>query len=360
MQEATLHQLPQVAAPDFSSAGLLVDFNKIEAMQSLAETMSGSVVALPAHFRGKPGDCLAVVMQAAQWGMNPFAVAQKTHVVNGALGYEAQLVNAVVQTAGAIHGRFHYEYRGEGASVECRVGAVIRGERDITWGEWLSAATVTTKNSPLWKTNPKQQLGYLQVKNWARAFVPGAILGVYTPDELEERRERDMGPAEVVGKIEPAPASRTEAVKAKLCSAKKSVPTLTDVLAAINSAETAEDIKAAAELAKSLFSDADRDQASAAYKARVAALKAAKKPAETIDQSTGEIVDADDEDLRQLEQGQAGAMSYAEVADALEKAKNRDDLDAAMDLIQHVADLQHREDLGGIVKRRLEAFKKGE
>jgi hypothetical protein len=37
-------------------------------------------------------------MQAAQWGMNPFAVAQKTHVVNGTLGYEAQLVNAVVSS----------------------------------------------------------------------------------------------------------------------------------------------------------------------------------------------------------------------------------------------------------------------
>ena len=40
--------------------------------------------------------------------MNPFAVAQKTHVVNGSLGYEAQLVNAVVQASGAIDGRFHY------------------------------------------------------------------------------------------------------------------------------------------------------------------------------------------------------------------------------------------------------------
>jgi len=46
-------------------------------------------------------------------------------------------------------------------------------------------ANVTTRNSPLWKTNPKQQLGYLQVKNWCRLFAPGAILGVYTPDELE-------------------------------------------------------------------------------------------------------------------------------------------------------------------------------
>ena len=162
-----------------------------------AELMAQSKATVPAHLAGKPADCLAVTMQAAQWGMNPFAVAQKTHIVNGALGYEAQLVNAVVQNSGAIKGRFHYEYRGEGSSLECRVGAVIRGEQDITWNEWLCISSITTKNSPLWKTNPKQQFGYLQVKNWARAHTPGAILGVYTPDELQEaapRVERDITP----------------------------------------------------------------------------------------------------------------------------------------------------------------------
>lgn len=50
-------------------------------------------------------------------------------------------------------------------------------------------------------------------------------------------------------------------------------------------------------------------------------------------------------------------MTYAEVADALEKAKTRDDFDLACDLIQYVADLQQREELGGIVKRRIAEFK---
>ncbi|MBK4112390.1 recombinase RecT [Cronobacter sakazakii] len=183
------------AATIFSPEGL-------NQLMKFAEVMAQSRVTVPAHLAGKPADCMAVAMQAAQWGMSPFAVAQKTHVVNGTLGYEAQLVNAIVQNSGAIKGRFHYEYRGEGASLECRVGAVIRGEQEITWNEWLCISSITTKNSPLWKTNPKQQFGYLQVKNWARAHTPGAILGVYTPDELEERPrvERDITPAAVDAK----------------------------------------------------------------------------------------------------------------------------------------------------------------
>lgn len=182
-----------------STTALVLDSSNLEKMMSVANVMASSKVTVPQHFRNSTGDCLAVVMQAMQWKMNPFAVAQKTHLVNGTLGYEAQLVNAVIQTSGSITGRFHYEYQGDGATLSCRVGAVIAGESEITWGEWLKSSDVTTKNSPLWKTNPKQQLGYLQVKNWARLYCPGAILGVYTPDELDQslpaQGEKDITPA---------------------------------------------------------------------------------------------------------------------------------------------------------------------
>lgn len=162
----------------------------------LAEWMASAKVTVPKHLLNSVGDCYAIVLQSLQWRMNPFVVAQKTHLVNGTLGYEAQLVNAVLQSSGAIRGRFHYEHRGEGAALETRVGAVPAGETDLVWGEWLKSSDVTTKNSPLWKTNPKQQMGYLQVKNWARAYKPAALLGVYTVDELTDSppRERDITP----------------------------------------------------------------------------------------------------------------------------------------------------------------------
>ena len=185
-----------------STSMLMFNPSVLQAMVAFADMMSKSSVTVPDHLKGKPSDCLAIAMQAAQWGMNPYAVAQKTHIVSGRLGYEAQLVNAVVQQSGAIRGTFSYEFQGTGDAMECRVGAVLRGESEVTWGEWLRSGSVTTKNSPLWKVNPKQQIGYLQVKNWARLYAPGAILGVYTPDELETvappPAEKHMGPADVV------------------------------------------------------------------------------------------------------------------------------------------------------------------
>ncbi|MBJ9142249.1 RecT family recombinase [Citrobacter koseri] len=171
-----------------------------------AELMAQSKATVPQHLAGKPADCLAVTMQAAQWGMNPFAVAQKTHVVNGTLGYEAQLVNAVVSSSNLLTSRLNYRWDGDWSKVNGKtdkspsltvtVSAVIKGEaepRELT----ISMAQAGVRNSPLWEQDPRQQLAYLCVKRWARLHAPDVLLGVYTPDELQEtapRVERDITP----------------------------------------------------------------------------------------------------------------------------------------------------------------------
>ncbi|MBV2128192.1 RecT family recombinase [Arsukibacterium indicum] len=197
------------------TANMLMNQQTMQSLYKFAEVMANGNVTVPKHFHKNTADCLAVAMQAAQWGLNPFAVAQKTHLVNGVLGYEAQLVNAVLQTSGSITGRFHYEYEGDGPKLTCRVGAIPHGENEVVWGQWLCVSDVTTKNSPLWKTNPKQQLGYLQVKNWGRSYAPGAILGVYTADELQEIPERE---------INPSPATASAPVKSSLKNRKAAKP----------------------------------------------------------------------------------------------------------------------------------------
>ena len=199
-EAATQSELDRLLQRPFTSRDLLEDQN-FDKLWRMAEALANSALSVPKELKGNIGDCLAIVTQAMIWGLNPFAVAQKAHVINGKLGYEAQLVNAVVMQSGAIRGSFSYEYEGD----RCRVGAVLRGESSITWGEWLSAASVQTKNSPLWKVNPKQQMGYLQVKNWARAYCPGALLGIYSTDELEGLQDA-APPAAVVESLSKLPS----------------------------------------------------------------------------------------------------------------------------------------------------------
>ncbi|EPU1597430.1 TPA: recombinase RecT [Klebsiella pneumoniae] len=188
------------AAAIFSPEGM-------DRLVRFATLMADSKATVPAHLAGKPADCLAVTMQAAQWGMNPFAVAQKTHVVNGTLGYEAQLVNAVVSSSNLLATRLNYKWDGDWSKVSGKtdkspsltvtVWATLKGEsepRTLT----ISMAQAGVRNSPLWEQDPRQQLAYLCVKRWARLHAPDVLLGVYTPDELQEtapRVERDITPS---------------------------------------------------------------------------------------------------------------------------------------------------------------------
>jgi len=211
MERMTMQNTNIIAAEQtpntISASNAVFNVQALGQLTAFAELMAQSAVTVPKHLAGKPADCMAIVMQAMQWGMNPYAVAQKTHLVNGVLGYEAQLVNAVISSSSAIVGRFHYEYGGDWEKIAgkkdgrdelglfVRVGAVLRGETDITWGENIYLADITTRNSPLWKTAPKQQIAYLAVKYWARLYCPEVILGVYSPDEVEQRTEKEINPA---------------------------------------------------------------------------------------------------------------------------------------------------------------------
>jgi hypothetical protein len=58
------------------SAELIRNPGMMEQFKALAEVMASSRVTVPAHLQKSPGDCFAIVMQAAQWGMSPFSVAQ--------------------------------------------------------------------------------------------------------------------------------------------------------------------------------------------------------------------------------------------------------------------------------------------
>lgn len=199
----------------------LFDSQYLNAISTFASLMAQGASTVPRHLQGNAADCMAVAMQAAQWQMNPFAVAQKTHLINGVLGYEAQLVNAVVSRSGVLATRFEYEWYGPWENVigkfnirkgdkgeyrvpgwnmadEAGIGIIIKARlkgEDSPRQLDLLLAQARVRNSTLWADDPRQQLAYLAVKRWARLYCPDVILGVYTPDELDEREERVINPA---------------------------------------------------------------------------------------------------------------------------------------------------------------------
>src|SRR5690606_38534403 len=147
-----------------------------------AKDMSRAGAAVPKHLRENPGACMAIAMQAFEWGMSPFAVANKSYVVSDRVAYEAQLIAAVVNTRSGITGRLKYKFEGEGPNLRCTVTGVIDGEELVYTSPLFDQ--ITTKNSPMWKYDPQQQLGYYSARAWARRHVPEVILGVYDREEM--------------------------------------------------------------------------------------------------------------------------------------------------------------------------------
>lgn len=210
-----------------SATSLITQGDTFIRVMELAAVMAGGVATIPKHLQKNQADCAAVVMQALQWNMNPFAVAQKTHLVNGVLGYEAQLVNAAITSIAPTKNRLNFEWFGDWSKIVgnfkelesrtkkdddghpkkyrvpawdisaekglgVRVWATLKGENEPRALELLMTQA-RTRNSTLWADDPKQQLAYLAIKRWARLHTPDVILGVYTPDELEQT-EREINP----------------------------------------------------------------------------------------------------------------------------------------------------------------------
>jgi hypothetical protein len=372
----------EVAERDTTSTALIMDGVSLDKMMQMAEIMATGTISVPQHLRGKPGDCLAIIMQSMQWKMNPYAVALKTHVVNGSLGYEAQLVNAVITTLAPTKDRIHYEWFGDWTNVNgktskdmhvgVRVWATFIGE-DEPRELLVSMGQAGVRNSPLWVDDPRQQIAYLAVKRWARLYTPDVLLGVYTPDELEARDvpERDMGNVEVVN----SGTSRADSVKSML--ARKPASTqrspLQLVIDAMAAAKDEKELKATTAAAEKL-SPADQDIARKAFRARRAVLvqsvpAAADKPAAqtngapanvgtVIDQETGEVLTGGAPGTGQPDLLAAGQddgkpeCTLPQFKSMVDSVTDLESLDAVATLIQKLARGEQPDAMNMVGKRR--------
>lgn len=202
-------------------------------------TMMATSTFVPDHFRAgvvdkktqqpkdlktATGDCFLVAAQSFRWGMDPFAVAQDTFVISGKLGYGGKVIGAVVNTHPRVEKELDYSYSGDGDNRKIVAVATLRGvgPRTVegTVKQWKT-------DNPKWRDQPDQQLAYRANREWARRWLPEAILGVTAEEDAPT--VIDVTPvAATVEVAPPAPAPQglsgvTEKLKAKQ-SADKDAP----------------------------------------------------------------------------------------------------------------------------------------
>lgn len=199
-------QLDQVVAAPRMGGGVTFLPRTMQECLDFATIMSKSDFAIPPLFRGNPGACLAVTIQACRWEADPFGVIQKAYITKSKdgserLAYEAQLVAAVVNTRAGLAGKLKLVYTGDGLNRKVKVigtFAATGEEREIE----TPTVGKAKRHSPLWESDPDQQLAYYGMRAWGRRWVPEVLLGIYTPEEFEDEPRidapRPTRPAQVI------------------------------------------------------------------------------------------------------------------------------------------------------------------
>jgi RecT family len=194
------------------------DTGKFEHMQRLAHVLANSSL-VPDHLKGDGGaealaNCFLVVNQAHRWNMDPFAVAQATFVTRGKIGYEGKLVAAAL--AELLRIKLAVTFAGKEGTPQRSITLTDDSGRSITGAvEQWQTRDKEGKIQRAWQVQPDDQLIYRGTRQWCRRYEPGVILGVYTPDELEDAalNARDITPkaTAIAAPKGPPPAPRKAA-----------------------------------------------------------------------------------------------------------------------------------------------------
>lgn len=201
-------KIDKVSTGAIEITGGALDLKQMSDVMDFAKLMAISGAAVPKYLQGNPGACLAICSRALRWGMDPFAVAEKSYMVinkgEERIAYESQLVHAVITARAPLKSRLRYEIIGEGDERRCRVWGTFKGEEkpheytSETLGKLRDARGKNEygkiKGSPLWETQPEVQLAYSSVRQWARLHASETMLGVYTPEEIAEAEPMDVTP----------------------------------------------------------------------------------------------------------------------------------------------------------------------
>ena len=245
-------QPPQTAPTDaLTISSLIFNPQAFQALENMAEMLCKNSGMVPEHLRNKKGDMMAIIMQSARWNLDVLMVAQSTFCVNGIIGYEAKLIQAIVKSNGNIC--FTGEYYGDWGKIvgntktqsttkkgkygdyssdievpnwtqkdELSVGYRIIGRFPDGTSEELDVPLVTCKprHSTNWTLNPKQQIHYTGVKRWVRQFAPHLAAGVKDYDDVVATTEKEINPKPKDKTMAPVPVKMTKSEPKPLCISK--------------------------------------------------------------------------------------------------------------------------------------------
>jgi hypothetical protein len=198
---------------------IIFDDKTLQRIETVAARMSKAQGIVPSHLLNKPEACFSVILMAAQWRLDPFAVARCTYQFspNAKIGYEGKLVRTILESSGKLDGPIKFEHFGDWTKIQgnfemrdsarqdgdgkarkyaqalwkpqdekgvgVRVIAQLKGELEPRTLDFY-LAQAQPRNSTIWASDPMTQIKYTAVRRFADSVVPHLMLGV--PFDLQE------------------------------------------------------------------------------------------------------------------------------------------------------------------------------
>jgi hypothetical protein len=286
---------------------------------------------VPKDFQKKPGNCLIAIQWGAELGLKPMQAMQNLAIINGRPSLWGDALLALVRGSPLCEYVIETD---DGKVATCKVkrrGEPVEQVRTFSV-EDAQKAGLATKAGP-WMQYPKR-MRQLRARAFALRDVFADVLrGIPMAEELMDApAEKHMGPAEIVGATATGPSAATPQQFYPQDLFEKNLAQWTGV---VKTGRKTHD-------ALITFIESKGVPLTEEQKKQLRELPGPDAAAEGA--SSGRTVQAvTDAEVKH---------TFATVADSLNKAATYDALAVAGDLIQHVADEQHRKELQAIFNRR--------
>ena len=196
-----------VPVTDTSELSHYLDTHKFEQCARVAQMLSKAKL-VPEAYRGSPADCLIALNAAARMRLDPLMFMQKTYILHGKLGMEAQLIIALINKSGLFTDNVQYKLSGEGDALQCEafvysvstnakfsVICSVKEAKDMGW--W-------SKPGSPWPKQTHKMLRYRAATNLGRFACPEVLFGMDTIEELrdDESASEPEKPKDITSKTE--------------------------------------------------------------------------------------------------------------------------------------------------------------
>lgn len=189
-----------IVVKDDGPLGNWLDTDKFCQIQRVAQVFAGSKT-VPMHYRGNLADCIIAVQMAARLNVDPFMFMQKSYVVHGKPGIEAQLKIGLAMERGPFKGPIQWRFEGaDGAENYACIAYAVHAatgemcEMRIDWATVKSEGWLSKEGSKWAKPGAMRQKMFMyRSASWLiDLYCPQVVLGLMTKEEVEDSADSQV------------------------------------------------------------------------------------------------------------------------------------------------------------------------